>query len=124
MDFHKKKKIKKIIYSNTFLVALFLVVLLLLNATWNVYQDARFTENNLEKSEKELQKLSQRSEQLRHETEVLSTPEGIERQIREDLPLAKEGERVIILVEDDDVVEEENEEEESGFWQRIVNWIW
>lgn len=126
VNIQRKKKLKRILYSKITIAVLVVLTVLLANATWNAYQNTRFTERNEEEALRELESLEERANFLRTETAKLRTPEGIEREIRENLPVAKEGEKVIILVEEnEDGVQEatSSEAREEGFWQRFFPWI-
>jgi cell division protein FtsB len=125
VNLERKRKAKKILYSKVTIILAFVLLVILLNATWNAYKNARFTKGNEERSNHELMELQDRAEFLRAKTETLSTPEGIEREIRENLPVAKEGEKVIILVEDKKTVEEEAQtgQVEESWWRRVFPWF-
>lgn len=125
VNLERKKRAKKILYSKVTIVIAFIILVILLNATWNAYQKAKFTRENEEAANRELMELQERAEFLRGKTEALSTPEGIEREIRENLPVAKEGERVIILVEDKDDLNEEGSagHTEESWWKEVFPWF-
>ncbi|OHA21192.1 MAG: hypothetical protein A2849_01570 [Candidatus Taylorbacteria bacterium RIFCSPHIGHO2_01_FULL_51_15] len=97
-DFQRKRKIKKALYSRGVLAVLFLLLVLIGKATFGVYVKERESKKNLIRVERELLSLQTREEKLRQEIAHLSTPEGIETQIREQFQVAKPGERMVVLV--------------------------
>lgn len=125
VDLVRRRKYKKYLFSKLTVGILVVLVVILANATWNAYEKKRFTQENLRNAEAELEKLQARSGELKERTESLSTPEGVEDEIRRRFPVAKEGERVIILVDDKDAVSATLEESGQGrsFWQRLKNWL-
>lgn len=125
IDLARRRKYKRYLFSKPAVGVLVIIVLILANATWNAYEKKRFTGENLDNAEAELEKLQDRSRELKEKTEDLSTPEGVEEEIRRRFPVAKEGERVIILVDEKENASALSDEPVQGgsFWQRIKNWL-
>lgn len=85
-------------YSNLLVIlfALFLVLSLFRNVNRINKARARIGEKNVD-----VQELAEDNEELRRRIEEIESTEYIERQIRDNLGMVKEGEVVIILPEDD-----------------------
>jgi cell division protein FtsB len=88
------------VYSKVTLLVLILLFLLVSKASWNAYQNVRYTRANLERVQNDREELLERKRFIEEESAVLSSDEGLEEIIRERLPVAKEGERVIIIVDE------------------------
>lgn len=74
----------------------------------------------LRKTEANLQSLSSRKYVLEKESNFYKSDFGIEKEIREKFPVAKEGEEVIIFTEVNDVNQvEDGKGEETGLWFKV-----
>lgn len=125
IDLERRRKYKKYFFSKLTIGVFIILVVILSKATWNAYQKKEFTRDNLLNSTSELEKLQDRSRDLKEKNETLSTPEGVEDEIRRRFPVAKEGEKVIILVEDKNNIASSSLEEEGkgGLWYNILKWL-
>lgn len=99
-------------YINIFLV--FLVILMLTSLARNVFKIKK-TRERINKAQERVEKLKQENESLKQRLDKTSTEAFIEKQLRDRLGLAKEGE-VVVVLPDEDVIKaafpEEKEEEE------------
>jgi len=91
-----KEKLRRFSNLMVILFALFLVVSLIRNANRINKARARIEEKNVDVHE-----LADDNEELKRRIEEIESIEYIERQIRDNLGMVKEGEVVIILPEDD-----------------------
>ena len=82
-------------------LGLVLVFLIILRATWNLYQKNQMARDNLRSSADQLEKLTERQAVLQDKIERLKTARGVEEEIRNNFPVVKEGEQVINLVEEE-----------------------
>ncbi len=89
--------------------------------TWDMYHKSRKTEDALAKTQEAYANLENREEFLNDKIKTLSTPAGIESEIRERFGVAKADEEVIVVLSD----EEEGSlvTDEAGFWERFKNWF-
>jgi len=102
--------------SRILLVILLLIVLWLSRAVWNIYQKNALTERNRERSIAEMQSLEERKGALEDKIRRLETQEGKEAEIRKNLSVVKEGERVIVVVEQASTSDEAAAK--PSFWRR------
>jgi len=120
-DFHEKRKLKQFLYSKVTLVVLAIVVLLLLNSVWNIFLKERVTNTTRKKLEREFVELQEREALLREEIERLSTPRGVEEEIRSKFEVAKEGEEIMVIVDPGREDNTNTDDSKKGFWSRLFN---
>ena len=85
------------------LLGLTVVLLLVLRATWSIYQKDQVAKMNLLLSTQRLSHLAERQTVLQNKIELLKTPRGVEEEIRSNYPVVKAGEQMINLGGDDSV---------------------
>lgn len=95
----KRKTIERFLYSKITLSLLLFAAAFLAVSVWGVYEKERGTAEVRKKRAEELSNLRAREAELSSEIERLSTPEGIEMEIREKYELGKEGERVVVVID-------------------------
>lgn len=103
------------------------ITFILGRAVWNIYQKNKLAEENKQATLRELTDLETRNTSIEAKLASLQTVEGREKEIRKNLPMAKEGEHVIVIVG------EQNDQASSvlatttiaktGFWASLVNLI-
>jgi len=98
-ELREKRRFKKFVYSRTMYTFLFVILLFVAQATWNVYEKYQETKENRQHVEEKLIKLQKRESEVKNRTQHLRSREGVEREIREKFGFVKEGEGVIIFVE-------------------------
>ncbi|MCX6714180.1 MAG: septum formation initiator family protein [Candidatus Vogelbacteria bacterium] len=84
------------------LAILVIVLVIFVRATWGVYQKSRLAEENLQASVKKLQEITQRKKDLQESLERFKTARGIEEEIRTNLSVVKNGEKVINIMAESD----------------------
>lgn len=99
LEYQQKRKLKKRIYSPITLVALLIICIYLIYATWNIYTKHRTSAREVSRSETELKELEARQANLQNEIDLLHTTAGVEGEIREKFNVAKPGENTIIIVD-------------------------
>ena len=111
LEFQKKKRIRKILYSPIVLLLLAIIFVLLFRGTWGVYK-------------KEIDKLISRQNSLTSSLDYLKTDQGVEGEIRSKFRAVKEGEKVSVIVDDQksDSTSTASSTEE-GFWSKFFNWF-
>jgi hypothetical protein len=107
-----------------FIVAIFLCVLIipLLFANIKALQAFLSSFKELKNVEANLQSMEERKGRLERESGFFDSNFGVEKEIREKFPVAKEGEEVIIFTEMDDIDHTNsngNVDEEQDFWFKI-----
>ncbi len=123
LEFQEKKKLRKILYSKTMLVAVFAILFFIAKATLGVYYKQKASGANLAKAREEIAELKKREKTLNSEIDHLNTDSGVEEEIRKKFMVGKEGEQVIVIVDDAKASNTEKIDggNKSGIWSRIVN---
>jgi cell division protein FtsB len=124
LEFRKKKRIQKIIYSPIVLLILAIVLVLLLRGVVGVYKKERLTQHNLTKDKMELSKIISRQNNLASSLDYLKTEQGIESEIRSKFRVVKDGEKVSIIIDDQKIGEPvSTTTTENSFWYNITSWF-
>ena len=97
-NFRRKRQFKRVLYSTGVIVVLGVIVFLLGNATWDVYQKAKITDERRQEALNELTRLQKQEATLQDQLKRLQTDRGIEEEVRTKFNVAKEGENVITIV--------------------------
>jgi cell division protein FtsB len=115
-----KKKREKINYTGIFVLITIMAVLIFFNVKlWN---ERKNTTGQLQKSEEELERISQEKEEMEGKIQITDIEEKIERVAREQLLLKREGENVIVISREEELESEDDEEEEleKGFFESLM----
>jgi cell division protein FtsB len=112
----EKKKTIRTLYSKPVLIGLLVLIVILVRATWGVFQKEQESRRNVAMVHAELQTLNERKMVLERETNKLNTQEGIENAIREKFQVSKEGESVLVVV-DKPLPASTNEENKNFFFK-------
>ena len=96
-EFQRKNDIKKVIYSRFVLALILIVLFFFVKATIDFYQKAAESKKRKERAETELLELQKRKENLENKIQSLSSPVGVEKELREKFDLVKEGEETILI---------------------------
>jgi cell division protein FtsB len=123
MDFHEKRKIKRLLYSKPTLIILGLLVIWLSFNVFGMYKKERDTRLRRIEQKGVLNELEGREESLRTEIERLSTDRGIEEEVRSKFEVGREGEQVIIIIDNPEEESIGQIEQEKTFWQKIFGWF-
>jgi cell division protein FtsB len=101
IEFQKKKKIRKVLYSPITLLILAIVFVVILRSLWGVYTKEKLSYENLIREKTELEKLYSREKALASSLEYLNTDIGVENEIRSKFRAVKDGEKVVVIVDND-----------------------
>lgn len=123
LDFHEKRKIKRLIYSKPTLIIFGLLVIWLSFNVFSMYKKERDTRLKRIEQREVLDELEGREESLREEIERLSTERGIEEEVRSKFEVGREGEKVFIIVDNPEDENSNNKEIKKTFWQKIFSWF-
>ena len=99
-EFYEKRKLKKVLYSRFSIGCLVLLSMALLVPTVSAYQKMQKTQDLKNEVAQELHELRIRESGLTEEIDRLSTPLGIEEELRSKYDVGRAGERMIIIVEE------------------------
>ena len=123
LDFHEKRRFKRLLYSKVTLVILGFIVIWLAFAVWSMYKKERDTRLRRIEQKEVLNELEGREESLREEIERLSTERGIEQEVRSKFEGGKDGEEMIIIVDNPEDEGFSNKEIKKTFWQKVFSWF-
>lgn len=98
-ELEKKQRTKKRIYSIPVLVILLGLTGLLAKGTYGVMKKRQESAKHVETLKAKLVELEERKQELNKNIDRLSTPEGVDREIKEKFSVSKEGEEVAIIVD-------------------------
>ena len=121
LDFHERRRLKRTLYSKGVALLLLLLIFVLARGVWGVYSKEREAVRTAAQRAAELQELRAREVALAAELERVSTPRGVEGELREKYDLAKPGESMIVLIEPP--AEKEKKTEVRGFWPWLKNFF-
>lgn len=93
------------------------VLIMLLNSLFNVYEKKKGAEEALVKMQADLQELGEREEHLDSYLNRLSTQEGVEFEVKRKFNVAEAGESVAIIV--DEQTNPQDSEAPQTKWQRF-----
>ena len=122
-SFQRKKKLSQIIYSPITLVILLVVVALLGRSTLRVFLKERESAQNLAEAKEELQKLQNKQEDLDQDIKRLSTPEGVEEELRSKYAIKKGDEALVVIVDDKASTTEATSTAKQSWWQNFLGYF-
>ncbi len=124
LEFQKKKRIRKMLYSPIILILLGIVLFILIKGVWGVYQKNKLSAQNLEREKTELEKLNQRQKNLASSIDYLKTDQGVEDEIRTKFRAIRDGEKVVVIVDNQATVTSETSTTtpEHGLFYKVFHW--
>ncbi len=122
LEFQKKKRIRKILYSPITLILLTVLMAIISRGLVGVYKKARLSLQNLEREKIELEKLVVREKNLASSIDYLKTEQGIENEIRTKFRAVKEGERVVVIVDNQASTSPLTIATSTSLWYRVFHW--
>ena len=117
LDFQQKRKVRSFLYNRITIGILFVIFLIVLHSTWVVYRKKVESEQMKEISQKNVQDLESRSQDLQNKIDRLSTKQGMEEEVRSKFSVAKDDENMVIIVQDE--VSTSSKVSKVGFWAKI-----
>jgi len=122
LDFQQKRKLRKTAYSKVTFLVLFVLVVLLGHATWNVYQKYAEAKASEDRVSQNLAELKEREISLSADIERLNTERGVEEEVRKRFGAVKEGEQVVVIVDPEGAEEllKQGAEREYNWWQKFL----
>jgi cell division protein FtsB len=121
LEFRKKKKIRKVIYSPIILILLFLLFVILAKGVWGVYQKEKLSAFNLKKEKIELERLQKREKTLASSIDYLKTDQGVENEIRTKFRAVKENEKVAVIIDEEATTTSTSTPVKRSFWYRLFH---
>jgi cell division protein FtsB len=115
---------KKILSSPIAFFLVLVVFVVLARSAWNMYKSAEVSSTKLAHSEAELSRLQSDQEALVAKVAVLSTPAGVENELRSKYRAVKEGESVAVIVKDDKpVAPQATSTSKVSWWRSVVGFF-
>lgn len=118
-DFQQKRKLRSVAYNRVTLIILAIFVLLSVRSVWTVYQKQRESAVFEAQAEERLNTLVAQQNELHGDITRLSTPEGVETEIRSKFNVVKNKENMVIIV--DDTATTTNVNMQKSLWQKFLN---
>ncbi|OHB24864.1 MAG: hypothetical protein A2542_02560 [Parcubacteria group bacterium RIFOXYD2_FULL_52_8] len=97
-NFQDKRTRRRLLYSHVSIAALLVVLVLLLQAVWNIYEKRKLTQVSRAHTDRELAFLQERKRSLEADIARLSSDRGSEAELRSKFQVAKPGEEVIVVL--------------------------
>jgi cell division protein FtsB len=117
----RKHNIKRILYSPLAILVLLVVLGFTARAVWGAYRNEQKSRTELANARLNSKELESRETFLSSEIERLESPRGIEEELRNKYPVAKEGEEVVIIVESGEDKNAQAEPQQKGFWSSFLD---
>jgi len=123
-EFQGKRRWRRLVYSLPVLVLLVLLIILLTNSAYRLYDKRQLANRERQVALAEVVQLRARQAELTETVAKLNTARGVEAAIRENFNVVKPGEKVITLVAGATTTVSGNVEPASiPWWQPIINWF-
>lgn len=124
IPFQERKKIRKILYSKASLVALAILLILVTNGAWGIYQKAAIARAERDRAARSLTDLETRTSELQASLARLQSTNGIEEDVRKKFNVVRPGEDIVVVV-DDTMKKSENSGAgtSTSVWSRIVSFF-
>ena len=116
-------RIRKILYAPVTLIVLVVLFVVALRAAIGAYQNERQNHMVFEAEQREFTELSNREAFLSVEMARLQSPRGMEEELRNQFPVAKEGENMVIIVEPEVQGSTTVSSGAGGFWAAVFNFF-
>ncbi|HEY4524623.1 MAG TPA: septum formation initiator family protein [Candidatus Paceibacterota bacterium] len=123
-EFQGKRRWRRLVYSLPVLVLLVLLIILLTNSAYRLYDKRQLANRERQLALTEVVQLRARQAELTETVAKLNTARGVEAAIRENFNVVKPGEKVITLVAGATTTVSSNVEPAPiPWWQPIINWF-
>lgn len=120
MSYYKKTPVwKKILFSPGMALVIIFLIIFIGYGVVSVVDKSIDASRNRKRSEAEAQTLAQKEIVLSAKLEALKSPEGQEAALREQFPVVRPGEGVVVIVEESkrNTTTVEPEQSKGGFWK-------
>ncbi|MBP7804902.1 MAG: hypothetical protein KA052_01605 [Candidatus Pacebacteria bacterium] len=122
MSYQKKTNLfKKIVFSRGAALLILFVIVFMGYGLYSLAGKSIDAAKERKRAEAEAATLAEKRENLSTRLSALNTPDGKEAALREQFPLVKNGEHMIVITEDENKIAPPPEEEEEGFWDFLKN---
>ncbi len=124
-ELQAKQRTKNLFYSLPALVFLLVLTVMFAKGTYGVMKKRAESQMHVETLKARLVELEDRKQELNKNIDRLSTPEGVDKEIKEKFSVSKEGEEVAIIVDTRNASATTTGEEEGWlgkFFDAIIFW--
>lgn len=121
-EFNIKRNVKRPIYSWFSIGLLLVLTFLLVRGAVGMVSKERESSRRMEESLVRAKELEMREAELRGNIELISTPEGVEREIREKFGVTREGEHLALVV-DPQPVATSTDDMDRPWYKRLLDVI-
>lgn len=97
-DFQAKRKFKAILFSWPVCLFFLVVNVILGRAVYELYKKERYTEKTMLQAETAYEQLQKRKHDLGREITRLSSPDGLDLELRRKFQVVKHGEEILVIV--------------------------
>ena len=120
IPFQERKKIRKTLYSKTSLVVLAIVLFVVSNGAWHIYQKAAIARAERDRAAQSLADLQARTTELQASLARIQSERGVEEDVRKKYTVARPGEDVVVVVDDTNKKSENSQASSTpGVWARM-----
>jgi hypothetical protein len=127
MKYGKRSPWKRFIYSPAGIIIGCIGLILLVRAAWNIHGKAVTAGERLSEAQSELAGLERQKEALSSSIAYLSTPSGIEAELRDKYHAVKQGESVAVIVDDAPAGNSTSSDASStpseSWWDRFISFV-
>jgi cell division protein FtsB len=102
---------------------LLVLLFFLIRGVWRLYLQGQLVATKRQETERELTMLTKRQVELATNIQALGTERGLEAKIREDFPVAKEGEGVISILPAPGGATSTTATSSPSWWSRVLSWF-
>ena len=117
----RTRSIRRFLYSPLFIIGLLILFVVLLKAAYGAYQNEKKSRQELQNVRQNSEELSSREDFLATEIQRLESTRGLEEELRNKFPVAKEGEKVVIIVEPEKDTSVSASQQNKGFWSSFLD---
>lgn len=121
LEFQQKRKFRKVFYSRLTIFLLFVAVIFLARATYNIYTKEQMSADDYATVLKNYNDLNARQTVLTSQMDKLGTESGQEEEIRSKFSVVKPGETVVMVVGSASSTAASGPATSTGLWQKFVN---
>lgn len=123
LPFQERKKFRKILYSKTALLVLFVIVIFMTRGAWKIHNKAVIAQEERDETARSLADLQGRTKDLEASIVKLKSGQGVEEEVRQKFTVAKQGEEVVVVVDENAKKSKNGELIDQGAWARVLRFF-
>lgn len=120
------KSLSERIFSSPIAFFVFLILLVFIGkSAWSMHLSAEISRHKLNESNRALDRLREERAQVESRIKTLSTPEGVESELRAKYRAVRSGESVAVIIDDTQTTNEQSTSTESiGWGEKLLKVFW